>query len=504
MRTRTFADGSTARSIPADRRNRIIQDLDLAPRNQNGKVEYVATFSLMAPVDRSKASGVLMYSVVNRGNGDASAGPEGHISLVSGWQGDVPPTASNQTIRVPVAINKDGSAVTGPVLSRFSDLPPGTNTASLQIGSMGTARYAAATLDTTKASLTFHASETVDGRTTGNGRVPDGEWAFADCRTTPFPGTPDPTRICLKNGFNPSLLYELVYTAKDPLVLGIGLAATRDIVSFFRHAKADASGTPNPVAGLVTHSVAQGTSQAGNFIKTFIHLGFNEDLNGRIVWDGVFPFIAARQTPMNFRFAAPGGAATLDEPGSEPIVWWSRYNDVVRGREAGSLLDRCSATRTCPKVIEAFGSTEFWGLRLSPGLVGTDAARDIPLPDNVRRYYMPGTTHGGGRGGFERVQPVVGRCALPQNPNPMADTTRALTVALVDWVVKGTEPPQSRYPTLAEGQLVSADSTAATFRTVPGLQPVGVNPVLVYDFGPGFLANDMSGVISKQPPAIAE
>jgi hypothetical protein len=293
----------------------------------------------MAPVDRSKASGVLIYSVVNRGNGDASAGPEGHVSLVSGWQGDVPPTASNQTIQVPVAINKDGSAVTGPVLSRFSDLPPGTNTAPLQSGSMGTARYAAATLDTAKASLTFHASETVNGRTTGNGSVPAGEWSFADCRTTAFPGTPDPTRICLKNGFNPSLLYELVYTAKDPLVLGIGLAATRDIVSFFRHAKTDASGTPNPVAGVLTHSVAQGTSQAGNFIKTFIHLGFNEDLNGRIVWDGVFPFIAARQTPLNFRFAAPGGAATLDEPGSEPIVWWSRYNAHVPEGHRGVRLD---------------------------------------------------------------------------------------------------------------------------------------------------------------------
>ena len=102
------------------------------------------------------------------------------------------------------------------------------------------------------------------------------------------------------------------------------------------------------------------------------------------------------------------------------------------------------------------------------------------------------------------MQPVAGRCELPQNPNPMGDTTRALTAALVDWVVSGTEPPQSRYPTLAESQLVRADSTAPTFRTVPGLHPVGVNPVLVYDFGPGFLANDMSGVISKQPPAIVK
>ena len=487
---------------PADRRNRIIQDLDLAPRNQRGRVEYVATFSLMKPVDGAKASGVLMYSVVNRGNGDASPDVAGHISLVSGWQGDVEPTASNQTIRVPIARNKDGSAVTGPVLARFSDVAAGTNTVPIQIGSLGTAFYPPVTLDSSKARLTFHTSETVDGRKGGEGVVASSDWAFADCRNTPFPGTPDPKRLCLRQGFDPSRLYELVYTAKDPLVLGVGLAATRDIVSFFRHAKADSAGTPNPVAGLATHVVASGTSQAGNLLKTFVHLGFNEDLNGRIVMDGVFPFIAARQTPMNFRFAAPGGAATLDEPGSEPILWWSQYNDVVRGRATGSLLDRCSATSTCPKVTEAFGATEFWGLRMSPGLVGTDAAHDIPLPGNVRRYYMPGTTHGGGRGGFARVQTVGGRCALPQNPNPMADTTRALTAALVDWVVKGTEPPPSRYPTLADGLLVPADTTASTFRAIPGLRPVGVNPVLVYDFGTSFLANDLSGVISNEPPTI--
>jgi hypothetical protein len=488
---------------PADRRNRIIQDLDLAPRNQNGKVEYIATFSLMKPVDGAKASGVLLYSVVNRGDGDASPSPVGHISLVSGWQGDVTPTAVNQTIRVPVARNRDGSPVTGPVLARFTDVPAGTNSMPLRIGSLGTASYSPLTLDTSKARLTFHTSETVDGRKGGEGAVPGPDWAFADCRSVPFPGTPDPTRLCLRQGFDPSRVYELVYTAKDPFVLGVGLAATRDIVSFFRHAAADSIGTPNPVAGLVTHSVASGTSQAGNLLKTFVHLGFNEDLNGRIVWDGIFPFIAARQTPMNFRFAAPGGAATLDEPGSEPILWWSRYDDVVRGRGTGSLLDRCAATHTCPKVIEAFGSTEFWGLRMSPGLVGTDAVKDIPLPDNVRRYYMPGTTHGGGRGGFTRLQPAAGRCELPQNPNPMADTTRALTAALVDWVVNNTAPPSSSYPTLARGLLVAPDATAATFQTIPGLHPVGVNPLLVYDFGASFLANDMSGVISKQPPAVS-
>ena len=489
---------------PSDRRNRIIQDIALAPRNARGRVEYVATFSLMKPVEASGASGVLVYTVVNRGNGAPSAGPDGYISLVSGWQGDVTPTAVNQTIQVPIARHANGTDVTGPVLARFWDLPAGTTTAAIRLGSLGTAYYPPVALDSSRATLAFHTSEAVTGETSGTGTVPASDWAFADCRATSFPGTEDATRICLRGGFDPSKVYELVYTARDPKILGIGLAATRDLVSFFRHRAADDHGTPNPVANLVSHAVAIGTSQSGNFLKTAIHLGFNEDLSGRIVWDGVFPYIAARQTPLNFRFATPGGAGTLYEPGSEPVLWWGRYADTTRGRPTASLLDRCTATRTCPKVIEAFGSTELWNLRMSPGLVGTDAVADIPLPDNVRRYYMPGTTHGGGQGGFQLAQPVNARCALAANPNPMSDTMRALTAALVAWVVKGTNPPASRYPTLADRMLVPATSAATGFPEIPGVRFPGglVNAVLDYDFGPDFIANDMSGVITRQPPGI--
>jgi hypothetical protein len=490
----------------ADRRNRIIQDLDLAPRNARGRVEYVATFALTRPADPARLSGVLMYSVVNRGNGAPVESPEGHVSLVSGWQGDVVPTASNQTIRVPVARNRDGSDLTGPVLARFVDLPAGTTTASIRLGSMGSAAYQPVSLNTSRATLTYHASEAVNGAHTGTGTIPPADWAFADCRSKPFPGVPDPSRLCLKNGFDPARLYELVYTAKDPLVLGVGLAATRDLVSFFRYARADPAGTPNPVAGAIRHSVASGTSQAGNFLKTFVHLGFNEDLGGRVVWDGIFPFIAARQTPLNFRFAAPGGAAALYEPGSEPVLWWSKYSDSKRGRGSASLLDRCAASKTCPKVFEVFGATEFWGLRMSPGLVGTDAVRDIPVPDNVRRYYMPGTTHGGGRGGFDVAQASNDRCVLPQNPNPMADSARALTAALVDWVVRGTAPPPSRYPTLVAGTLVPATRAATGFPAIPGLTFTDhfVNAVLDYDFGTSFHDDDLSGVIARQPPVIKQ
>ena len=492
---------------PADPRNAIIQDLDLAPRNARGRVEYVATFALARPVDPARVSRVLLYQVVNRGNGQATANAEGDITLVSGWQGDVVPTPSNQTIVVPVARNEDGSPVTGKVVARFFDVPDGVQSAPIRLASLGTAQpYPPVDLVQPAATLTWHTRETYAGPQDAKRTVPRSAWAFADCERTPWPGTPDPSRLCVKDGFRAGRFYELVYTAKDPLVLGVGLAATRDIVAFFRHARADAAGTPNPVAGLVDHTVSIGDSQSGNFIRTFIHLGFNQDTNGRIVWDGAFPRIAARQTPINVRFGLPGGAAGMYEPGSDGVVWWTRHADKTRGLKAAGLLDRCAATKTCPKIVEAFGSAEFWGLRMSPDLIGTDARRDLPLPANVRRYYYPSTTHGGGRGGFpiDAVAAADSACTLPANPNPQVEQTRALTRALVAWVVNGTLPPPSRYPTLAAGDLVPATRAALGMPEIPGL-PFSdrlLNPVLRYDFGGGFRAADLSGVMTRVPPRV--
>ena len=120
----------------------------------------------------------------------------------------------------------------------------------------------------------------------------------------PFPGTPDPTRICLKAGFDPELLYELVYTAKDPSVPGIGMAATRDLISFFRYATTDASGSANPIAGAIPHVIAMGNSQSGRFGKAFINLGFNQDEHGRIVWDGFNARIAGQLGGFNITVRA--------------------------------------------------------------------------------------------------------------------------------------------------------------------------------------------------------
>jgi hypothetical protein len=492
---------------PKDPHNTIITDLQFAPLNARGMVEYVATFTLVKPVDLAKANGVLLYAVPNRGNritttafGVAGESGEefflkrGYVILHSGWQGDLPQRPGAERITVPVAKNPDGSSVVGLTLARFSNMPAGAKTLSLPVA------HEAAGLDTAKATLTKRASE--EGAVIP---ISGADWAFADCDKTPFPGAPDANKVCVKGGFDPEYLYELSYTAKDPLVLGVGFAATRDINAFFRRAAKDDNNQANPVAGKITRSIAQGISQSGNFIKTFIHLGLNQDEENRIVWDGANDHIAGRQLAMNIRFATPGGAANLYEAGSEPPLWWGEYEDATRGRKRASMLDRCRATKTCPKIFETFGSAEFWGLRMSPNLVGTKADVDIPLPPNVRRYYFPGTTHGGGRGGFSaEVAAAPGACELPNNPNSQSETMRALIVALTDWVVRDVEPPPSVYPRLDQGQLAPPDHRAMGFPLIPGMPLPDnlINPLLDYDFGPEFKYSDLSGLMTLQPPLI--
>jgi hypothetical protein len=497
---------------PKDRRNKIIQDIDLAPRNSRGMIEYVATFTLVKPVDLSRGSHILIYEAVNRGRKiEPEIGDGGYTFLTSGWQGDIAYSSglesdAPETIRVPVAKNADGSPVTGLVLGRIKNV--NGNTAPLMVYTRAIP-YMPASLDTAKATLTSRTSETVEGKSSPLTTIPGSEWAWADCTKQPFPGTPDPTKICLKNGFDTALLYEIVFTAKDPFVLGIGFAATRDIVSFFRNAEHDDDGTSNPLANSVTRVISRGTSQAGNFLRSFISLGFNEDEQGKIVWDGAMPHIAGRQIAMNVRFAMPDGASDPYEPGSDGALWWSDWTDTVRGRKQSGLLDRCNATHTCPKIIETFGATEFWALRLSPDLVGTSAKEDIPVPANVRRYYFPGTTHGGGAGGFSTAAPAAARgragvCALPANPNPQSDTMRALLVAMSEWVTKDAPPPPSKYPTLAHGDLVPPTRSAVGFPAIPGITFVDnfENPLFDYDWGDQFNYLDVSGVITKEPPAI--
>jgi len=521
---------------PNDPLNAIIQDIELG-KDTDGKVHYTASFVLTKPIDMSQASGLIWHDVPNRGGSIVIGAQErsfNDVGLASAWQGDnagntaVRPTelvGGRHFVKVPVAKNLDGSTVTGLVFGRIVNRSG--LTAQPLIVQTNPVPYLPASMDTSKATLVSRDHETTEGVVTGETSIASSDWKFCGGGTfaAPTPLTTLPVQICLNGGFNPAKLYQVVYTAKDPYVLGVGFAAWRDVGSFFKYAAVDDLGTPNPVAGRISWSIGRGVSQSGNFLRGWLHLGFNQDEARRQVHDGMWPIIAGRRIALNFRWAQPDGVLELYQAGSEGPQWWHKFPDYVRDLPPRGILERCEASNTCPKVIEHFGSAEVWALKLTPEWVGTDPKNDIPLPKNVRRYYIPSSTHGGGGGGFDTSLPGVslptvgascpgnnyGTGIFPANPVPHTETQNALRAHFRNWVMNGIDPPDSRYPTLrgskGERNLVDANKAAMGFPTIPGLratapEPGFINPVLDYDWGPEFDPSDASGVPTNVPPPI--
>jgi len=525
----------------ADVHNAVINDLSLG-LDPDGKLRYEAAFTLYKPTDMSQASGLLWHDVPNRGGTISFTGVglgNGDVLLASAWQGDnagataVPTnhtTGSNHWLVVPMAKNADGSLVTGNVLARIVNRS-GVASQGLYIGG-NPVPYLPATLDTTQATLTTHTHETSDGVVTVGSVIPSTDWAYATCSAAnPFPGTPQniattalpaslPVQICLKNGFDANLLYQLVYPAKGAYVLGAGIAAFRDVGSFFKYSATDDFGTANPIAGKITASSMRGSSQSGNFTRQFIYMGMNQDEAGRMVHNGAWPQIAGRRVVANMRWGQPDGVLELYQTGSEGAQWWTDFPDAARGNPTKSIFSRCNLNGTCPKVIEHFGSAEVYALKMTMEWVGTSANTDIPLTRNVRRYYVPSTTHGGGTGGFTHQPTTTASCpgnnynagaaaTLLANPMPSAQMVNVIRSAMREWLLHGTLPPVSRYPTLAGGNLVDPAFIGANFPAgVPGVDynvfktENFMFPVFDYDWGPQFNKSDATGVATNLPPPI--
>jgi Alpha/beta hydrolase domain len=502
---------------PADPHNAIIQDVTLAPRNAQGIVEYATDVYVLKPLDMRRGNGVLLYDVLNRGNkpalgfnagaplgndpdgaGDGFLQRKGYTIVWSGWQADVLPGGDRLTMRVPVARHPDGSTITGTVRAELI-VNAATNTLNLSSGSftgLTHSSYETASADNATATLTQRRRE-ADARTP----VPNGDWAFADCTNTPFPGTASTSRICLRNGFQPDFIYELLYTAKNPLVLGLGFSATRDVVSFFRNAPADDQGTSNPLAGNVRATLMYGASQSGRFMRTFLDLGFNQDSTGRIVFDGMMPHIATGRIPLNVRFGQPGRAYGQHEdhlyPGFESPLTWGPVSDPLARRTA-FLLARCRQQGSCPKIMQTVTDTEYWQGRMSLNTADALGQRDIPIPSNVRIYFFASTQHA------PAVAPARGICQQLSNPNPSRETARALLVALERWVRRGAEPPASRYPTLREGTLVLPNQGRVGWPNIPGVKYTGSpNGLTLLSFGPQFSYRTDSGIVLEPPAAVS-
>jgi len=527
---------------PNDPLNAIITDIALAPRNTGGMVEYSMDFSIFVPHDPSKGNHTLLYDVVNRGRmsipafninippgpaGDGFLETQGYTIVYSGWEGDI---TSGIKINLPVAANPGGSEITGRVRGEYIL----NSAAAPTVDVSAPPAYASVSTDNTGDTLTQRVHQD-DPKVL----IDNSQWAFAACSSsTPFPGVPDPTKVCLKNGFDTNHIYELVYTAKNPTVAGIGFAATRDFISFLRNSNGAGKGngvgngngnckpgnssgngqgngttcppsgpTPdNPLGNWIQNAIIYGSSQSGRWIRTFIELGFNEDENHHQVVEGAIPHKASNRGAFNVRFAQPtrlSGTQHTEKqfPGAESSQSWGVSHDPIAGITAGQL-DRCRKSGTCPKIFATETDTEYWQAYMALNTTDSFGVHDLAIPPEVRIYHFAGTMHGGGDPtalpGTVPAAPV--NCQLPTNPNPFIPAQRALLVALREWIVNGTAPPPSTYPTLAAGSLVPATSIVAPYVPAVNFTVAGLAAQKFYlDRGPAFNVADISGVMAEPP-----
>lgn len=445
---------------PAAPANRMIVDLDKAPRRRDGRVAYDVDVTILRPADARKARRVLVSDILNRGGrivtglngprsraatdpGDGFLMRQGYTLVWVGWQAGLAPGL--QQARLPVA-TENGEPIVGFAEQEAIFDTPGV------VGRM-TLPYPAAAIDPAGAVLTVQARVGDAARI-----VAPSQWRYIDDRHIEFSRPAD---------LDAGAIYRLRYLAKDPVVAGLGFAAVRDVVAFLRHDREDASGGANPLrdlagapcerdaarrclkgGGYVDVAIGHGVSQSGRFLRDFLWRGFNSDATGRPVFDGVMPSIAgARTTWTNARFAQPGRFSRQHEdhgvPGFSFPFAYAPTTDPVTGNHDG-LLERCAADDTCPKVIHLDTSAELW--QAGAALVGTGGGSgDLRQPPNVRLFLVSGATHAPG---FSSPA-----CEYPANPMSTNSVQKALLVDLVDWAAGRSAPPASRWPSVADGGL---------------------------------------------------
>jgi hypothetical protein len=473
---------------PDDRRNALITDIDLAPRNSRGMVEYSTDVHILAPIDRRRGNGRMYYDVVNRGNkthGDfngvgnndpttaADAGTgflmrRGYTMVFAGWEDDrvVAPTNNRATAKLPLATNSDGSPIVEDTITEHIFDTSSGNTFTLP--------YRAADLDESKARmLVRNHSRYVGGPLVDRVEVPTDVWSYVDDKTVMI----DRTHPFITSTYDAGAAYEFIYPARDPIVLGVGMAAVRDVVSFLRHE----TSSENPLRGSIRYALAHGSSQSGRFLKGFTYWGFNEDEDGRKVFDGILPKISgAHAIPSNDRFGDTNATGRsyqrhLTHKLEFPFTYDVRH-DPLSGLTDG-IFARCQRTRTCPKVIHMDGGNEVYLKAMS--LVTTDGlGHDIRLPDNVRVYLISSTQHGPS----DAAEPTA-TCQQLSNPLPHDPAVRALFVALDLWATRGVSPPRSEYPRREDRTLVpSWPVSQVGFPDIPGVTWTGwFNDVSVKD-----------------------
>ena len=505
-------DGTVYMEVdPDDPLNAVIVNLDRAPRNERGMVEFSAPFFIIKPVDMARGNRKLLYGINNRGNAielpfqtfpslPPGADPEsgdglffrlGYTFVDAGWAGDVTTTAMRLGANLPVAMQADGSPIVSRIRIEYPSDPTAAGTVAHTLPLKGNDRfvsYESADTDTAHSTLTVRDAIAGERRP-----VPADGWAFGTCPSGEASLAASTTDICLFDGFDPDKVYELIYPAKNPWVMGLGYAATRDVAAFLRYEAADDAGTPNPLAASadatgIRRAYGLGISSTGMYLRDWLYLGFNEDEAHRRVFDAVRIHIpGTHRLFANVEFADPNIYSRQDRTSdftshSYPPLTYAVTTDPVTNIRDGIL----KRPATDPLVFHVDTSNEFWQMKASLN-VHDGHGNPVPIPDNVRLYLLAGHPHGGAAG-VGAMPSDRGACEYVTNTyRSAAPTMRALLVALDDWADRGIEPPPSSYPDVQRGTLATVDEVGRTFPAIPGVAfPTRANGLDALDFGPTF------------------
>ena len=493
---------------PRNPENRKIVDLDLAPRNSRGEVEAWSEFVILRPKDSARSADLAVIDIVNRGGmttfifnigQNPSARPEAAelygdallmkrgVTIVSlAWQWDVPPSPNALHFGAPT-VGSPTQPITGLVRSDIT-IDSAVNSIPLGHSLAGAIGYPVADESDRANVLTARA-----GPMSTRIVIPRNEWRFA--RDSGGKIVADPRWVYMASGFKPGMIYEVVYRAKEPVVVGAGLAAVRDMISYLKY---DSSAVVR-----VRYGIGYGVSQTGRFIRHFLYQGFNTDESGRVAFDGFFVHTAgAGRGSFNHRFAQPSRDAqpysTFFYPTDVFPFTSVPTNDALTGKR-GSLRDNLRGSATT-KVFYVDGGHEYWGRAASLAHTTPDGTRDVGFLPTERRYVISSAQHSS-----PAVWPlpesakIMGTTAYRGDPLNQRLALRALMSALIDWVKIGKEPPPSLYPTLESKNLVRARDER--FPVIPNL-PVARIPHQPYrlNFGPRW----PQGIIDLEPPRVGD
>lgn len=476
---------------PSHPDNSVIADIALAPRNDDGLVEFSSDFRIIKPVDNDHGNGRLLLDVLNRGkelalknlNSAPDAPPDadphpgngflmrqGYSLVWCGWQHDVPDAPGLFRCNVPNARNSDGSPVSGKIVVSFQPLAHIDNQF---LSDRDHQPYPTNHLESWESVLTVQehedAPETV---------IPREKWAFAhlvDGRRVP-----DAAHVTMDGGFEAGKVYRVVYETPHAPLVGLGLLATRDIVAWLRHGKADAVGTANPLAGALGRAYAYGRSQSGRFLRQMLHLGLNRDEEGRILFEGMLPNVAGgKMGEFNVRFGQPSSLSNRSVNNLPPFL------DLEPGGTEG-ILAEVTRMGVAPKVIYTNTSSEYWGGHGALAHVTADGNGDAALPDNVRSWLFCGTQHAPANLPISDTNPDTGaRGTQALNYVDYRPLMRAALVHLDNWVTQNEAPPVHGYPRYADNTIIEAGQLAEPFAALPGVEfPTHHKIMRRLDFGP--------------------